>query len=408
MNSNDAAKIFGILSTFFLILTISLFFLKGFHCTTIYSLVLGLINLVFYLGFSQKYIIFLKKMKGILEVTMVDQEREILTENNFYVSDFAISGRNVEFTLYKPIKLEEKPIFRGIKVIAIASIHLEALRTLERVEKVMIGGKLMPVAKVCLYCYEFEKENTVLMLTKWSEVLKPDYGRDWNVIDTEFYNDVWGWNPIARFTTAKPFYNQVYEKFIPLKEAEMVGMEIGCRVYFSQGHNRFHNEIVFREGKKEGIVSCTHIGITKTSLSNLPENVESSENVDINLPPEEHFVALWSYISGIAELGIVKIFQSAYVGECESIYLPFGFNSYMQAQVIRAISKVNSVKFRILSHSISMEILENDEKWLLSRVKILEGIFGFLSVIKTDEFVGGINPKLQEKVKFLLKATSFV
>ncbi len=134
---------------------------------------------------------------------------------------------------------------------------------------------------------------------------------------------------------------QTREQWYPLVNdpgLHAAGVEIGARAIIkTSGPPQLR--IVFRAGDREWSVECVHVAVYSGSLESLPPDAElarSSEKHPVDLPPEEHFFALNSYVAGMAVTGIGGMFAVAR----ESGDLPVGFNAMMQRQVMDAIVQV--------------------------------------------------------------------
>lgn len=114
------------------------------------------------------------------------------------------------------------------------------------------------------------------------------------------------------------------EQFYPLiadPELNAAGVEIGARAKFREG-KKPKLRIIFRTGSEQAEVDCVVVGV--------------QEGFSKQLTPEELFFALNSYVAGIAEVGIAKMFALDPDAACYS----FGFNTLLQSQVLKALFKV--------------------------------------------------------------------
>jgi len=200
-----------------------------------------------------------------------------------------------------------------------------------------------------------------------------------------------------------------YEECLDLPEdPELAGEGVQICARVTKDHKEEHppkNRILF---KKRGVpvseIHCVHTAICtlpigETKLFSSPEKtmefVESLEYVtkEVELPAEEHFKALRSYVAGIAEMGIANLFVASYEqGDPQSI--PFGFNTAMQEQMLEAITKASplgSMNIRVRAFEEVYDRAPRD--WISSRFKILN------KMLKISELSRGMDYKgLKEKV----------
>ncbi|MHA1731320.1 MAG: tetratricopeptide repeat protein [Promethearchaeota archaeon] len=168
-----------------------------------------------------------------------------------------------------------------------------------------------------------------------------------------YYERVWGFDPEARRVKLEEHFPCFkYEEGFPLARdpgLHRAGVRILARVVFGyfDGTPTKNAWIVFRRGEEEAKVYCTHTAVYSGSLEELPpelaeyggvESGRSTERDPVDLPPEEMFVALRSYVAGVAEMGVANVMAASYMSEdVNPLTLPFGFNALMQAQVLKAL-----------------------------------------------------------------------
>ncbi|HMF30035.1 MAG TPA: hypothetical protein VKK79_01370 [Candidatus Lokiarchaeia archaeon] len=182
-----------------------------------------------------------------------------------------------------------------------------------------------------------------------------------------------------------------YESTYPLKvdpALDAAGVTISARVTFSAGNSV--NNIVFKRDKSEQIVSCVHTAVCNLPADRLAEMMSRLEEnpgeyaipveeQQVKLPPEEHFVALNSYVDGIAQTGIANMLNASYYSEkLNPETLPFGFNSAMQKQILTVLKQLapDATRSMIVNHIVRL-FDEVPADWIESRMKFLDDIYNF-------------------------------
>jgi hypothetical protein len=185
-----------------------------------------------------------------------------------------------------------------------------------------------------------------------------------------------------------------YEATYPLKQdfdIDDAGVTISARVTFQGGNSS--NNIVFKRGKAEQIVTCVHTAVCNLPPERLAEMLKTYEEnpgefaipieeQSIRLPPEEHFVALKSYVDGIAQTGIANMLNASYYSsKLNPQTLPYGFNSAMQKQILAALKSLapEATKSLIANHIIRL-FEEVPSDWLESRIMFLDEIYNFKEI----------------------------
>lgn len=225
--------------------------------------------------------------------------------------------------------------------------------------------------------------------------------------DRRYYRRVHGFDPfldVISIPNTPGYYK--YEAIFdlardpPLKEA---GVCIGARV---EVMDRIHNRIFFRRGNKESAVDCVHTAICTIgaqdalNLANsidedannarpLLERAISTEARPIQLPPEEHFVSLKSYVAGIAEMGLSQVMFAAYHSDgVNPETLPFGFNIHLQRQLARALRDVAPSSTMAIIRDLVVELVQSvPEDWFRSRLRLLDEMYNIKACILTDPVV---------------------
>jgi len=198
----------------------------------------------------------------------------------------------------------------------------------------------------------------------------------------------WSNNKIWRY-----FLNTKFQDFITNKKAKQLRATIAK--YVREGRGRE----VEREEYLESEVSCTHTAImvappfpsegtilgvihgdrTRVAVArfDLPgQDLETK--MELRLPFEEHFVALRSFVEGLARLGIRKALEISYYGErYDPLSLPIGFNSAMQSQIFGALRNVaNPAETDSLTREFVCHLVEiSPKEWFNSRFQILDDLY---------------------------------
>ncbi|GAB4330039.1 MAG: hypothetical protein Kow0069_37700 [Promethearchaeota archaeon] len=209
----------------------------------------------------------------------------------------------------------------------------------------------------------------------------------------QYYVRLFGFDPLRDKKPLRGWDDGfLYEVFFPLEkdpQLSALGIDVGARVVVESRGQRPHNRIVFRRGGaggREESVLCVHTAVAQIPVGDLVgandedllQMARSTEGVPVSLPPEEHFVALKSYVHGIAEMGVTNAFLATYHSPAVSAnFLPFGFNYYMQTQIARCLSSLarDGELDAFLKHLlVSMKALLPPD-WLRSRLELIQGIF---------------------------------
>jgi len=212
----------------------------------------------------------------------------------------------------------------------------------------------------------------------------------------DYYRETWGFDPVRDWINHKDDTCAFEELFPLLSDPGLYNayVKIGARVSFNKSLELSNNEIIFRcpvdsykyPRFRESSVKCVHTVISAGSedvceacedVTALHKIIRSQQRKSLRtgmtLPPWEHFVALKSFVSAIAEFGIANLLRDANdVEEKVGGSLPFGFNSRMQIQVIRAIIRVAPSAGSALLRDYLLELVEKAPRnWVESRLPYL-------------------------------------
>ncbi len=223
--------------------------------------------------------------------------------------------------------------------------------------------------------------------------------------ERQYYRDVWGFDPAAdriykwsgedEIREENELYR--YEMWYPLQNdpaLHAVGVEMGALVQvIQQKYNKKITpqvRIVFKRGDKRERVDCVHIVVTSGNEKDISEITQKN----IGLPPAvlsspahlsipEHFVALKSYVAGIAEMGIIRLLWGAFTAQSyDTEQLGFGFNPEMQMQVMRALDSIAPSALTAIKRDWLMQLVDSvPSDWFVPRAKLLvqRGLLHFYS-----------------------------
>ncbi len=215
-----------------------------------------------------------------------------------------------------------------------------------------------------------------------------------NPQDWDYYKRIWGFDPASdRIRLRKGWVR--YEVWFPLEhdpDFYAIGVEIGARVDWKD--ERISNAIIFRCQAKEARVECTHTVIYQghkeevLELANDPISVPDNNFTlsPARLPPEEHFVALKSYVAGLAEIGIAQLFRASYISnEYDPENAIVGFNSLMQKQVAAALQKVAVDQARVFLQGFLLDLITHSTPaWVEPRLPYLDITYNISEILFHD------------------------
>ncbi len=213
--------------------------------------------------------------------------------------------------------------------------------------------------------------------------------------DRDYYRQVWGFDPVAdRISVGGKFQ---YRTEFPLScdpRLTAAGVKIAAEVMFTK-RGEVLNHIVFFKGRREAHINCTHTVIYSGTMDDaltlaqdgilnkfrtLGEQALFNRAGTAKLPPEEHFVALRSYVAAIAEAGIESLLGAgnppAWDGHDLGMSQPFGFNAAMRTQVVAALREVApSAAEAILRNVFAELVTTGGPEWFRSRLMLLDGLY---------------------------------
>jgi len=164
--------------------------------------------------------------------------------------------------------------------------------------------------------------------------------------------------------------------------------------------NYVENSINFKKkgSKQIGTVDCVHTAVCEIPVSEVGEKfgdlkrtkeyVRSLEGrqKEIRLAPEEHFKSLVSYVGGIADIGIGNMVAASNTSGVWT-EMPFGFNSAMQSQVLKAIEKVAPGSSTDIVFHLLESLADTSGEWIASRFDLLNETYDFNEKCKIPALV---------------------
>ncbi|GAB4327818.1 MAG: hypothetical protein Kow0069_34820 [Promethearchaeota archaeon] len=211
-----------------------------------------------------------------------------------------------------------------------------------------------------------------------------------------YYRKTFGFDPARDRTYDLVRSRYYYEAAYPLERDvafHRAGIEVLARVEVDVETGRTTNRIVFRRGTREASVTCVHTAVAHLSveqvLSSTQEEIvelaRSTEHAPVELPPEEHFASLKSYVAAISEQGLINVLSASYFSSVDPELIPFGFNAEMQFQVLRALRSLAPRETRAAVRDMLVRVaLTTPEGWFLNRLALLDRIYDVGDAVATD------------------------
>jgi len=218
-----------------------------------------------------------------------------------------------------------------------------------------------------------------------------------------YYQQKWGWDPRKKLLLEQHdelSYNSHVGQFVWAKDYELCNdpalCEFGIRIWAIMKVTRiYHNASFVRHGKWHRVTSNSkpyhslqshlRIGFGKYIEDAIMEDhvVSCLHTMVLNptkISIEEHFVALCSYVDGIASLGISNMLHAQF-DYSNTFAMSYGFNAEMQAQIIRSLFNISSfycsrnlISDMLLDYLSGM-IRNVDESWLCQHATSICGIY---------------------------------
>ena len=223
--------------------------------------------------------------------------------------------------------------------------------------------------------------------------------------DRLFYRQYYGFDPEEdRIFLSRDRKSYRYEATFPLTNDPLLaasGIVMCARVDYYDDDDWIHNRIVFRRGWREKAVNCVHTAIyalPPAQLADMQENgtfsktmedlsiATPSQSYPIDLPPEDHFASLKSYVAAIAEVGVANMMTASFQSPgVNPETLAVGFNAAMQRQVIQALTKLAPDAVRAMVIDIIFAIAEAVPlDWFEPRLPLFQQIYRFDRIFCTD------------------------
>jgi hypothetical protein len=238
------------------------------------------------------------------------------------------------------------------------------------------------VARVIYYCASqyCEDEKETIHYLNWNvtagELEELERKREEKM---EFYRVHFGLEP----TEKRDIGNDVcvYEREYPLvNDVHLPGLMLVPMVNFNKKTRRNSKSrvLVMSRDKMGGVIECIHTIIHGASIDPVDQGFQKPiELSPIELLPEDHFIALCSWVQSIVELGLLNCLVGAHEYGVDRIQ--FGFNVQMQHQVMRCIKQFNLDMYENLVKRVILEIIENSTvEWREKRWDLLNETYGNL------------------------------
>ncbi len=266
-----------------------------------------------------------------------------------------------------------------------------------------ISNQLHPIKKgIYLYSEILEK---IEVIRRFVSIPLTEQPQNVDSLQQSYYISVWGFDPLNDWYPGSKGLMRYEEKFNPLSDPNLqqAGIEIYARVEFNPDDRQdIHNRIVFKNvsSLQEGSVDCTHtviyrdqsedaLGLTDEEF--FRNSVITDANTEENnvqlliLTPEEHFVALKSFVASVVEMGVIHLIQESFKSGTD---LSFGFNSEMQNQIILALYLVAPHTAIAIVTDFLLDLIDkNSEDWLFSRLPLLKKRFTKIFRISIETLV---------------------
>lgn len=163
------------------------------------------------------------------------------------------------------------------------------------------------------------------------------------------------------------------KRCVPLLNDSNLGETKICAMVIRDGF-RTHNRIVFEGPDGEGNVTCVHTAVYEGPISDKPDDAElarTTEFMNVNITPEEHFFSLNSYVEGIANIGLENMIVLPYTESIDPGTLPFGFNDAMQRQVLEALPRANNAAKEMVKSAFVRIVNSTPPAWLEPRIDMI-------------------------------------
>jgi len=218
-----------------------------------------------------------------------------------------------------------------------------------------------------------------------------------------------------------------YEKCYPLVESEEFirdGVKICPKVQVDLSGPTIKNSIELRNNSGDsGIIDCIHTAVMDMSAEQyenfgkegereIIEHVKSTEGRPIafeKLYPKQHFFSLNSVVEGWLDAGLKNIFNATYEGYASN-ERPFGFNSLMESQMIKALTTVSKEGTKDIIKGIFRQAMKNDPQWASEHAPALFDKYDdYISKLLNPDDIEGNNTFKNEVIDiFGLNNTKFM
>ncbi|GAB4331696.1 MAG: hypothetical protein Kow0069_39280 [Promethearchaeota archaeon] len=173
-------------------------------------------------------------------------------------------------------------------------------------------------------------------------------------------------------------------------ELDAAGVVVVARVEVDRlGLGRPKPTIAFRRRDgEEGVVRCVHLALDASAGgTGVPR-----ASRPLRLSPEEHFVALRSYVAAVAEVGVERLLADAALASVrggpveDPDEVGFGFNVEMRHQVVRALSRVApKAARRLVARHVARLAREAPAWWFVDRLWLVHRTYDLKDLLADDD-----------------------
>lgn len=225
--------------------------------------------------------------------------------------------------------------------------------------------------------------------------------------EQDYYRTMWGFDLVAEKIEPTSIMNEerkennlppllyYYDAPISIEndpELETAGVKVHTRVEVDE--HGADNRIIFRRGDECSTVYCVHSAVYTAPAEKmmvLPEDklpviANSTEYAPAILPPWGHFVALKSYVAGIASVGFLELYRRSYQqNELKEASDGHFLNMTLSSQINKALHSIAPEVVQPILFEILGDLLERvPVKWLIDRWEFFAVSGGDEAIINKD------------------------
>jgi hypothetical protein len=229
--------------------------------------------------------------------------------------------------------------------------------------------------------------------------------------ERSYYRETWGFDPETDKNTGRnPAVAYYYQASIPLgqdPQMQEAGVKMSAQVEVTS-EGRSFNRILFERGDKHASVECIHTilysapaeEVLSLPKDRLQEMLGVPYRTLVTLPPWEHFAALKSFSTGLAEVGVLELCRPPYRSR-ELGDNPFflGFNRELWSQLTQAIFQVAPELLKSRIAEFLGDLLEEvPAKWIMERWHLLEDTYKISQFLHDDSYVHSLGTNARVKL----------